>query len=98
MTTTMATTMTLETAIARWAAARRDMTVMTMATGNEDIDVNGDRAADNEVGDDGDSMTGDANDVDDDGNVDDNGDGDSAMGSGTMDNDDDDDGDWRRGQ
>jgi hypothetical protein len=44
----------METAVARWAAARQDTTTTTMATGNDDNDVDGDGATGNEVGDDGD--------------------------------------------
>ena len=47
-TTTMMRTMA--TAMARCAAARRDTTMMTMATGDDDNDVNGDSAMGNERG------------------------------------------------
>ena len=47
-TTTM--TRTMATAMAQWAAARRDTTMMTMATGDDDNDVNGDSAMGNERG------------------------------------------------
>ena len=56
------------------------MTTTTMATGNDDNDVDGDGATGNEVDDDGDGATGDDNEDDDDGNNDDNRDGNSAMG------------------
>jgi hypothetical protein len=40
----------MATAMARCAAARRDTTMMTMATGDDDNDVNGDSAMGNERG------------------------------------------------
>jgi hypothetical protein len=43
----------------------------TMATGNDDNDVDGDGATGNEVGDDGDGATGGDNDANNDGNDDD---------------------------
>ena len=86
----MATTKTMATAIARWAAARRDTTMTTMATGDDDNDLDGDGATGNKVDDDGDGATGDDNDDDDDGH------GDGAMGSGGTGYDDDDDDDGRR--
>ena len=56
------------------------MTTTTMATGNDDNDVDGDGATGNKVDDDGDGATGDDNEDDNDGNNDDNRDGNSAMG------------------
>ena len=56
------------------------MTTTTMATGNDDNDVDGDGATGNKVNDDGDGATGDDNEDDNDGNNDDNRDGNSAMG------------------
>ena len=56
------------------------MTTTTMATGNDDNDVDGDGATGNKVDDDGDGVTGDDNEDDNDGNNDDNRDGNSAMG------------------
>jgi hypothetical protein len=70
----------------------------TMATGDDDNDVDGDSATGNKVDDDGDGATGDYNDDDDDGNNNDDGDGDSAMGSGVTGYNDDDDGGVRRRQ
>ena len=56
------------------------MTTTTMATGNDDNDVDGDGATGNKVDDDGDGVTGDDNEDDNDGNNDDNRDGNSTMG------------------
>ena len=61
-TTTMATTMTMATAVTRWAVARRYMKMTTMATGDDDNDVDGDGATGNVVDDDSDGATGDDND------------------------------------
>ena len=60
---------------------------MTMATGNDDKDVNGDGATGNEVNDDGSGAMGDDNDDDDDDygdDDDDDGDDDVTMGSGAI--------------
>ena len=51
------------------------MTTTTMATGDDDNNVDGDGMTGSEVDDDGDGVTGDDNDDDDDGDDDDNGDG-----------------------
>ena len=53
-------------AVHRDRAARRDTKTTTMATGDDDNDVDGDGATGNEVDDDGDGATGDDNDDDDD--------------------------------
>ncbi len=63
----------MTTATARRATARRDTTMTTMATGDDDNDVEGDGATGSEVDDDGDGVTGDFNN-DDDGAAGDNGD------------------------
>ena len=61
------------------------MMTTTMATGDDDNDVDGDSATGNEVNDDGDGATGNNNDEDDDyGDDDNNGDGDVTMGSGAI--------------
>ena len=61
------------------------MMTTTMATGDDDNDVDGDGATGNEVNDDGDGATGNINDEDDDyGDDDNNGDGDVTMGSGAI--------------
>ena len=65
----------------------------TMATGDDNNDVDGDGVTGNEVDDDVDGAMGDDNADDDDGNDNDGGDGDGTMGSGAMGYDDDDDGD-----
>ena len=79
-------------------AARRETKTTTMATGDDDNDVNGDGTTGNEVDDDGDGATGDNNDDDDDGGDDVDGDGNSTMGSGATGYDNDNDGDGRRRQ
>ena len=56
------------------------MTTITMATGNDDIGVDGDGVMGNKVDNDGNGATGDNNDAEDNGN-DNNRDGNSAMGS-----------------
>ena len=58
----MATTMTMATAVTRWAVARRYMKMTTMAMGDDDNDVDGDGATGNVVDDDSDGATGDDND------------------------------------
>ena len=75
----------------------RDTMNTTMATGDNDNDVNGDGATGNKVDDNGNCATGDNNDNDDDGDGDNNRDGNGAMGSGvTGDNNDDNDGNGRQ--
>jgi len=74
---------------------RDTTTTTTMATGDDNNDVDGNGMTGNKVGDDGDGAMGDDNDNNDDGDDDDDGDGDSAMGSGATGYDDDDDGDGR---
>jgi hypothetical protein len=69
-------------ATARWATLRQDTMATTMATGDDDNNVDGDTAMGNESNDDGDGATGNE--------VDDNGDG--ATGN---DNNDDNDGEVR---
>ena len=55
----MAMTTATEAAIPRWAAARRDMTTTTMATGDYDNDIDGNGATGDNVDDvDGDGATG----------------------------------------
>jgi hypothetical protein len=78
------------------AVARRYRTMTTMATGDDNKDVDGDGATGNEVNDDGDGATGDDNDDEDDGNDNDDDDGDGAMGSGATRYDDNNDGERRR--
>ena len=90
--------MTMTMATAQRATVRWDMMIMTMATGDNVNDVDGNGAmgnkvknmtmmmvmTGNDIDDDGDGMTGDDNDDNDDGDEDNKDDGNSAMGSGTI--------------